>query len=131
MTRLVSFRILGLLSFLGQSFWGKIQSCHRLDAWFVQLLKEKTSCYNQSWTFCKSMLVKKINCCFFQSCYWDWYYNKEFTHAKNERLYVGKCFETILSLMQFGVHFGSNFFLICHNFPHTKPWSSKVWIWSS
>jgi len=34
----------------------------------------------------------------------DWYYNKESTHAKNERLYVGKWFEIFLSLMQFGVY---------------------------
>jgi hypothetical protein len=53
------------------------------------------------------MLVKKNQLLFLPSYYWDWYYNNEFAHEKNERLYVGKYSETSLSLMQFGVHFGS------------------------
>jgi len=34
----------------------------------------------------------------------DWYYNKEFTRAKNERLYVGRCFKIDMNLMQFNVN---------------------------
>ncbi len=43
----------------------------------------------------------------------DWYFNKDSTHATNERLYLNEnC-------------------AIYNNFPASKPWLSNVWILSS
>jgi hypothetical protein len=37
----------------------------------------------------------------------DWYYNNDATHNKNERIYMGKGKESILSLVQSKVHANS------------------------
>jgi len=37
----------------------------------------------------------------------DWYYNNDVTHNKNERIYMGKGKESILSLVQSKVHASS------------------------
>jgi hypothetical protein len=36
----------------------------------------------------------------------DGFFNKDSMNAKNKQIYVNKCLETILSLMQIYVHFG-------------------------
>jgi hypothetical protein len=37
----------------------------------------------------------------------DWYYNNDATHNKNERIYMGKGKEFVLSLVQFKAHASS------------------------
>jgi hypothetical protein len=46
----------------------------------------------------------------------DWYYNKESTHSKNERLYVGICFEINLCNLIFILDWKKivQFATICH-----------------
>jgi hypothetical protein len=37
----------------------------------------------------------------------DWYYSKDVTHNKNERIYMGKGKECVINLVQFWAHASS------------------------
>jgi len=53
----------------------------------------------------------------------DWYYSKDATHNKNERIYMGKGKKIILSLVQSRAH--ASFLKIdpiCEYFSFIKPW---------
>ncbi len=62
----------------------------------------------------------------------DWYYNNDATHNKNERIYMGKGKESVLSLVQFKVHANSQKNnLVCEYFSFVKPWVTDDRIWIS
>jgi hypothetical protein len=51
----------------------------------------------------------------------DFYYNKDYSHVNNGRMYVGKHIESILILIQYGIHLGfKKNHLVCHNFSPSK-----------
>jgi hypothetical protein len=37
----------------------------------------------------------------------DWYYNKDATHNKNERIYIGRNKDSVFNFVQFGAHANS------------------------
>ncbi len=56
----------------------------------------------------------------------DWYYYNDATHYNNERAFIGWNFETIMTLVHWGIHFGARkkfmkFVIVLHLFMHGRP----------